>query len=160
MGAPGGLYRPTPRGYNGNPTGRGSQPSVSHAAVLTAGFWGPPTGGSRGQAEHCAALLMTQAWSLGRGNSAAVYRAITVAIPHLIWLMARGARGGVGRLQGGRLPQVRLRGTQATFGPPTDRRPRGLRAVQARVVGTMYCALWLRSGKAWQQCRISLEIFQ
>ena len=23
MGAPGGLYRPTPRGYNGNPAGRG-----------------------------------------------------------------------------------------------------------------------------------------
>ena len=56
-----------------------------------------------------AALLMTQARSSGRGNSAAVYRAITVTIPHLIWLRARGARGGVGRLQGGRLPQVRLR---------------------------------------------------
>ena len=24
MGAPGGLYRPTPRGYNGNPAGRGA----------------------------------------------------------------------------------------------------------------------------------------
>ena len=30
------------------------------------------------------ALWMTQARSLGRGNSAAIYRAITVAIPHLI----------------------------------------------------------------------------
>ena len=49
MGAPGGLYRPTPWGYNGNPTERGSQPSVSQAAVLPAGFsagsWGPPPGG-------------------------------------------------------------------------------------------------------------------
>ena len=93
MGFLGGLYRPTPQGYNGNLVGRGSQPSVSRAAVLPAGLWGPPTGGSRGQAEHCAALLMTQAWSLGHGNSAAIYRAITVAIPHPIWLMARGALG-------------------------------------------------------------------
>ena len=50
MGAPGGLYRPTPRGYNSNPAGRGSQPSVSQAAILPTGFWAPPTGGSRGQA--------------------------------------------------------------------------------------------------------------
>ena len=40
-----------------------------------------------------AALLMTQARSSGHGNSVAVYRAITIAIPHLIWLMARGALG-------------------------------------------------------------------
>ena len=46
MGAPGGLYRPAPRGYNGNPAGRGSQPSVSQAAVFSADYWGPPTGGS------------------------------------------------------------------------------------------------------------------
>ena len=39
-----------------------------------------------------AALLMTQARSSGRGNSAAVYRAITFAIPYLIWLMACGTR--------------------------------------------------------------------
>ena len=49
-GCPGGLYRPTPGGYNSNPAGRGSQPSVSQVAVFPAGFWGPPTGGSRGQA--------------------------------------------------------------------------------------------------------------
>ena len=29
MGAPGGLYRPTPRGYTCNPAGHWSQPSVS-----------------------------------------------------------------------------------------------------------------------------------
>ena len=120
----------------------------------------PPTDGARrlagpaGESGTIAVLLMTQAWSLGRGNSAAVYRAITVAIPHPIWLMARGALGG------GRLPQVRLRGAQAAFGPPTDRRPRRLRVVQAGVVGTVCCALWLRSGQAWQQCRASPEIFQ
>ena len=50
----------------------------------------PPASGARrlaGPADRldtAAALLMTQAWSSGRGNSAAVYRAITVAIPHLI----------------------------------------------------------------------------
>ena len=47
MGAPGGLYRPTPWGYNGNPTGRGAQPSVTALAGFCAGCWGPPTGGSR-----------------------------------------------------------------------------------------------------------------
>ena len=47
MGAPGGLYRPTPQGYNGNLAGRGSQPSVSALAGFSAGHWGPPTGGSR-----------------------------------------------------------------------------------------------------------------
>ena len=47
MGAPGGLYRPTPQGYNGNLAGCGSQPSVSVFAGFSAGRWGPPTGGSR-----------------------------------------------------------------------------------------------------------------
>ena len=58
----------------------------------------PPASGARRLADPAdrldtvAALLMTQARSLGRGNSAAVYRAITVAIAHLVWLMACGAR--------------------------------------------------------------------
>ena len=33
MGVPGGLYRPTPRGYNGNPAGHGAQLSVSILAA-------------------------------------------------------------------------------------------------------------------------------
>ena len=45
MGAPGGLYRPTPRGYNGNPTGIWSQPSVSTLAGFSAGWWVPPAAG-------------------------------------------------------------------------------------------------------------------
>ena len=45
MGAPGGLHRPTPRGYNGNPTGNGSQPSVSTLAGFSAGCWVPPAAG-------------------------------------------------------------------------------------------------------------------
>ena len=40
--------------------------------------------GPAGESGTVAVLLVMQAWSLGRGNSAAVYRAITVAIPHLI----------------------------------------------------------------------------
>ena len=69
MGAPGGLYRPTPRGYNCNPAGRGSQPSVSTLAGFSAGRWGPPTGGSR---------RLPASWSTGRPHrlgvlSAAVY---------------------------------------------------------------------------------------
>ena len=45
MGAPGGLYRPTPQGYNGNPAGRGSQPSVSVFAGFSADWWVPPAAG-------------------------------------------------------------------------------------------------------------------
>ena len=45
MGAPGGLYRPTPRGYNGNPTGNWSQPSVSTLAGFSAGWWVPLAAG-------------------------------------------------------------------------------------------------------------------
>ena len=52
-GCPGGLYRPTPQGYNGNPAGRGSQPSVSMLAGFSAGHWGPPTGGSRRLPASC-----------------------------------------------------------------------------------------------------------
>ena len=45
MGAPGGLYRPTPRGYNGNPTGNWPQLSVSTPAGSSAGCWVPPAAG-------------------------------------------------------------------------------------------------------------------
>ena len=45
MGAPGGLYRPTPRGYNGNPAGLWPQPSVSTPAGFSAGCWVPPAAG-------------------------------------------------------------------------------------------------------------------
>ena len=45
MGVPGGLYRPTPRGYNGNPAGLWSQPSVSTLAGFSAGCWVPPAAG-------------------------------------------------------------------------------------------------------------------
>ena len=65
---------------------------------LTPLFSLPTTGARRlaGPADMpdtVAALLMTLAWSCGHGNSAAVWRAFTVAIPHLVWLMAGGALG-------------------------------------------------------------------
>ena len=44
MGTLGGLYRPTPQGYNDNPARRGSQPSVSTPAGFSADWWGLPTG--------------------------------------------------------------------------------------------------------------------
>ena len=47
MGVPGDLYRPTPRGYNGNPAGHGSRPLVFASTGFSAGFWGPLIGGSR-----------------------------------------------------------------------------------------------------------------
>ena len=125
----------------------------------------PPTDGARrlavptGESGTVAVLLMMQAWSLGRGNSAAIYRAITVAIPHPIWLMARGALGRSRPTPGRPTPTGPSSGAQAVFGPPTDRHSRRLWVVQAGVVGTVHCVLWLRSGQAWQQCRISPEIF-
>ena len=66
MGAPGGLYRPTPWGYNCNPAGRGSQPSVSALAGFSAGRWGPPTGGSR---------RLPASWSTGRPHRLGVLSA-------------------------------------------------------------------------------------
>ena len=63
MGAPGGLYRPTPRGYNGNPTGNGSQPSVSTLAGFSADRWGPLTGGPR---------WLSALWSTGRSHRSGV----------------------------------------------------------------------------------------
>ena len=105
------------------------------------------------------ALLMTQAWSLGRGNSNAVYQAITVATPHPIWFMACGALEGRRPTPGRPTPTGPSSGALAAFDSPTDGWPRGLRAVQAGVVGTVRGVLWLRSGQAWQQCRASPEIF-
>ena len=66
MGAPGGLYRHTPQGYNSNPAVRGSQPSVSVFAGFSAGRWGPPTGGSR---------RLPASWSTGRPHCLGVLSA-------------------------------------------------------------------------------------
>ena len=81
MGAPGGLYRPTPRGYNGNPTGNGSHPSVSMLAGFSAGWWVPPAGGSR-------RLLAT--WSTGRSHRlGSCRRLLTVAAPLMMRALSR-----------------------------------------------------------------------
>src|SRR3954469_16195959 len=53
MGAPGSLYRPTPRGYNGNLARRGSQLSVSLAAIFSADSWGPPPMGPADEPGRC-----------------------------------------------------------------------------------------------------------
>ena len=102
MGALGGLYRPSPQGYNSNPVGCRTRLSVSPASGFSAGCWGPPTGLVRSRQAASAALgscrllitvattLMTQAWSGDRGYSSAAWRAITVATPHLF--LINGAR--------------------------------------------------------------------
>ena len=103
-----------PRGvYIGLPTGGtmvirlGTGPSrLSHrppSSPLASGA--RRLAGPADRLDTVAALLMTQAWSLGRGNSAAVYRAITVAIPHPIWLMAHGALGRSQPTPGGPTPK-------------------------------------------------------
>ena len=63
MGALWGLYRPTPKGYNGNPAGRGPQPSVSTLAGFSADRWGPPTGGP---------CRLPAFWSTGRSHRSGV----------------------------------------------------------------------------------------
>ena len=73
-----------------------------------------------------AVLLMTLAWSCGHGNSAAVWRAFTVAIPHLVWLMVRGTCERGWPTPGSRLPRGRLRGVSAVFYVLTVRRVRRL----------------------------------
>src|SRR4051812_39378160 len=78
-------------------------------------WWAPPT-----VLVTVAAPRMTLAWSWGRGNSAAAWRAITVATPRLIWLMACGARGRNGPTLGGRLPRGLSSGALAVFVPPAD----------------------------------------
>ena len=47
MGALGGLYRPTPQGYNGNPVGCRTRLSVSLVANFCVGYRGLPPGGPR-----------------------------------------------------------------------------------------------------------------
>ena len=47
MGGLGGLYRPTPQGYNGNLAGCWARLSVSPASGFSANRWGPPPSGPR-----------------------------------------------------------------------------------------------------------------
>ena len=89
MGAPGGLYRPTPQGYKGNMTGRrpsrqSLRPPTSPPTAETRLSGGPadwsgtePRGrthrlGVLLATDHCVALLMTRAWSKDHGYSTAV----------------------------------------------------------------------------------------
>ena len=160
MGAPGGLYRPTPRGYNGNPTGRGAQPSVPPTSDFSADWWGPPTGLVRSRQATSAAggscrllitvavLLMMQAWSWGCGNSPAAWRAITVATPHLFlinvaWAWGRARPTPVG--SDWRCPR-RLPRSRSLVGPAAYEPYR--QAVMGVGPGTMV----LMSGPAGQQC--------
>ena len=133
MGAPGGLYRPTPRGYNGNMSRRGSRLSVSLIAGFSADCWGPPTGRVRSRQAVPAAcgscrllitvavLLMTQAWSGGCGYSSAAWRAITVATPRLAWLLVSGSRGRGWPTAGGQPPSDLTGGALAIFRALADR---------------------------------------
>ena len=86
MGAPGGLYRPTPRGCNGNPAGHGAQLSVATLAGFCAGWWVPPAAGS----------LVDRQAPLSRALSAAGYYCsilVTRASPRWAWLQCRRPAG-------------------------------------------------------------------
>ena len=89
MDAPGGLYRPTPRGYNGNQAGHWSQPSVSKLAGFSAGHWGPPTGGScrlpfswpTGRPHRLEALLAAGYCCLASGDEGFVEVGVATVLP-------------------------------------------------------------------------------
>ena len=98
-----------------------------------ADWWAPPTGSVRSRQAASAAggscllqitvvvPLMTRARSWGRGESSAVWRAITVATPCRVWLMAREARGRGRPTPGGRLPTGPTGDALAVFWTPADR---------------------------------------
>ena len=167
MGAPGGLYRPTPRGYNGNLTGNWSQPSVSTLAGFSAGCWAPPAGGSR---------RLPASWSTGRPPpprvlSAAAY--CSLACDDEGFVEVSVATGG--RLGG---YHYSLTSSCLLSGAPASRkgvagfwRPAMLLADWERP-GRLHASLWLkgpavlgpyRSGSwltsrlAWLQCRAARE---
>ena len=124
-GCPGGLYRPTPQGYNSNLAGCRTWLSVSLIAGFYASCWGPPTGLVRSRHDASAAsgscrllitiavLLMMQAWSWGRGNSPAAWRAITVATPHLFLINGAWAPGEGSADSPSRLPMGPTGGSPA-----------------------------------------------
>lgn len=97
-----------------------------------ADWWAPPNGsvwsrqavsaagGSCRLQITIAVLLMKRARSWGRGKSSAVRRAITVAIPCRVWLMARGAPGRGRPTPGDRLPTGPTGSALAVFRTPTD----------------------------------------
>ena len=111
MGVPGDLYRPTPQGYNGNPAGRGSQPSVSVFAGFSADRWGPPIGGSRrllaswptnrphrlgvlSGAGYCCLASDDEGFvEVSMATVSPPWRALTVALPRLVSLMRHMFRG-------------------------------------------------------------------
>ena len=166
-GCPGGLYRPTPRGYNCNPAGHGSQPSVSVLAGFSAGRWGPPTGGSR---------RLPASWSTGRPHclgvlSAAAYCSLASDDEGFVEVSV----ATVGRLGGS---HCSLTSSCLLNGAPASRkgvagfwRPATLLADWERP-GRLHASLWLkgpavlgpyRSGSwmtsrlAWLQCRAARE---
>ena len=104
----GGLYRPTPQGYNGNRAGCWARLSASPASGFSADYLGrqaaPAAGGSGWWLITVVMTLMTQAWSGERGYSPAAWWEITVATPCLIWLMVHGPQGRNGPPAGSRPP--------------------------------------------------------
>ena len=171
MGVPGDLYRPTPHGYNGNPAGRGSQPSVSQATVFLAGFsavrWGPPTGGSR---------RLPASWPTGRPHCLGVSPAAGYcSLAPDDEGFAEVSVATVGRLGG---YHCSLTSSCLLNGAPASRkgvagfwRPATLLADWERP-GRLHASLWLKgpaargpywrlswvtSRSAWLQCRAARE---
>src|SRR4051812_27859510 len=140
MGAPGGLYRPTPGGTMVN------YPSVGPCCLSLWRPSPPPTPGAHLRRAPPSSLvavatpLTTWGWSRGRGNSAAVRRAITVATPRLIWLMADGTHGRGRPTLRSRLPRGPSSNPPAVFASLADQRgPFVLGPYRQADVGTGLC---------------------
>ena len=106
MGALGGLYRSTPMGTMVIRLGVGpshqslwssdSLPTIgARRLVVPAGWsWRQAASAARGSFQLRIAIvvmLMMRGWLEERGYSPAAWWEVTVATPHLIWLMVRGA---------------------------------------------------------------------
>ena len=161
MGAPGGLYRPTPRGYNGNPAGHWSQPSVSTLASFSADWWVPPAAG----------FLVDRPAPSPRVLSAAVY----CSLAHDDEGFVEVSVATVGRLGGSRCsltsscllngaPASR-KGVAGFWGPATPLadwgRPGRLCASLWRkgpgACGPYRSRSWMTLRLAWLQCRAEQE---
>ena len=168
MGVPGGLYRPTPQGYNGNPAGRGSQPSVSMLAGFSAGHWGPPTGGSRrlpaswptGQPHRLGALSAAGYCCLAPDDEGFVEGSVATVLPPcglsrsltLSCLLndAHVSREGGSRLLGAGYAPGRL----GEAGPPSCLSL----AKGAAARGPYWRLSWMTLRPAWLQCRAAREM--
>ena len=166
MGAPGGLYRPTPRGYNGNPTGLVPVVSVYARRLLRrllgpAGWWVPPAAGYLVDRPAPPPRVLSAAAYCSRASDDEGFVEVSVATVHRLWgshcsltssCLLNGApasRKGVAGFWGPAMPLAdwegpgRLRASLWLKGPAA--------------LGPYRSGSWVTSKLVWLQCRAARE---